>query len=94
MAKKKIVKRVGDGFLRYYDQSAVLRALIQETFNNRPAFLREALRRAMAKAEKRGIESADDFRAILGNDIIAVYTERKKPRAGHNMVNKTGTLVL
>lgn len=92
----KIVKRVGDGFVPYYERSVVLRALIQETYNNRPAFLRRALKRAMVRAENESLTESDGarFTEILQQTIPAVYAEKGRPIPGRNMVEKTGSLFL
>jgi len=92
--KNSIAKRVGSEFLPYYQISVILRALIQETFNHRPAWLRKALRRAIVRAKKMGKVSSDQFLEMVRGAIKQVYKENGKPQSAENLVNKTKFLKL
>jgi hypothetical protein len=89
--------KIGSAFLPYYEQSAVLRALIQETFNNRPTYLLIALERGVARAKKRGEVSTDQFLKLVREAIKEVYREKDPedgPKKAKNLIYKTSRLVL
>jgi hypothetical protein len=95
--KQRITRRVGIGFLPYYEKSAVLRALIQETFNNRPAYLYQALKRAVEHTKRMGEVSTDQFLERVREAIREVYREKepeKGPQKAENLIRKTARLVL
>ncbi len=95
-AKKRIVKRCGEHFLPFYEASVPLRALIQETFNHRPAWLYRSLSLAIDEARQNEI-AADDSEGFLGclhRGITSVYEARNKARSAKNLIAKTARLVL
>jgi len=96
-SKRRITNRVGRDFLPYYERSAVLRALVQETYNNRPAYLYEALKRAIARAKQRAEATTEQFLDLVRAAIREVYGEKEPqagPRKAENLVHKTARLVL
>jgi hypothetical protein len=93
--KQRIVKTVGGGFLPFYDRSPVLRALIHETFNNRPVYLYRALKQAITKATQQGQISPEQFLNLLHTEIRAIYQQREKDtglKKANNLINKTAKL--
>ncbi len=69
------VNKVGREFLPYYDDSVVLRALIQETHNHRPAFLIEALKRSNRQAGAMEGVTTEKFLEMTRDNIKDVYKE-------------------
>lgn len=99
--KKRIVNhkkyKIGSAFLPHYEKSAVLRGLIQETFNNRPTYLLIALKRATIRAEKKGEVHTDQFLELVREAIREVYREKipkNGPKKADNLIHKTGRLIL
>ncbi len=95
--KKRRANRVGSSFLPHYDKSPILRALIHETFNNRPAYLYLALKRAIVRAKKMGEISTDQFLELVREAIKEVYKEKEPkdgPKKAKNLIYKTARLVL
>lgn len=60
-------------FNAFYSGSSAVRALVQETHNNRPAYLRRALVEAVREARRKKITQLDPFLALLRNKIRSVY---------------------
>jgi len=89
--------KIGTAFQPYYTRSAVLRALIQETFNNRPVYLLVALERAIARAKRMGEITTSQFLDLTRRAIMEVY-RTKEPKDGpskaRNLIHKTAKLVL
>ena len=95
-AKKRIARKVGDFFLPYYERSVPLRALIQETFNHRPAWLYQSLKIAIKEAQQRQVGFGDggQFLSFLHKGITNVYDAKNKAQSGQNLIRKTGRVVL
>jgi hypothetical protein len=97
-SKRRIVKKVGSDFLPHYERSAVLRALVQETFNNRPAYLYVALKRAIERARKMaGGVDTNQFLKLVHEAIREVYREKEPedgPKKADNLIRKTAHLIL
>jgi hypothetical protein len=94
-SKRRMVGRVGSGFLPYYEKSPVLRALIQETFNNRPVYLYIALKRAMTWAGGMSQVSTEQFLELVRKAIREVYREKEPengPQKAENLIRKTARL--
>ena len=92
--KKKIEKEAGSYFLPHYGRSVILRALIQETFNHRPAWLYAALKMAIARASKIGEVSTNQFLELVREAIRDVYRKNGLPQSAENLIYKTGYLKL
>lgn len=93
--KQRIVTNVGSRFLPFYEQSPILRALIHETFNNRPVYLYKALKQAIAQAKQQGQISPEQFLKLLHTEIRAVYQQRERDtglKKANNLINKTAKL--
>ena len=89
-SKNKIQKRVGEGFLPYYNQSVALRALIQETYNHRPAWLYGILKSAVANAKKMGGVDGGKFMEIFQNELMKFYKAKNMTKSAINLIQKTG----
>lgn len=90
-------KKVGTSFLPYYGKSASLRALIHETFNNRPAYLYDALGRVAVQIKKIGGAGLDQFTSLVHNAIKAVYRQKEGApglKKANNLITKTARLVV
>jgi len=96
-SKQRIVNKVGRDFLPYYERSAILRALIQETFNNRPVYLYLALKSATTRAKSIAGVDTERFLQLVRAAIMEVYRE-KEPEDGakkaRNLIDRTARLVL
>ena len=88
-SKSKIQKKVGDGFLPYYNQSVALRALIQETYNHRPAWLYQILKNAMAKVRSMGGADVGTFMDIFRNELMKYYKAKDMTKSALNLIEKT-----
>jgi peptidoglycan hydrolase-like protein with peptidoglycan-binding domain len=88
-SKNQIRKKVGDGFLPYYDQSVALRALIQETYNHRPAWLYQILKNAMAKVQSMGGVDVGKFMEVFRNELLKFYKAQGMARNALNLIQKT-----
>jgi peptidoglycan hydrolase-like protein with peptidoglycan-binding domain len=88
-SKNKIQKKVGDGFLPYYNQSVALRALIQETYNHRPAWLYQILKSAVAKVQSMGRVDVGKFMEIFRNELMKFYTAKNMTKSAVNLIEKT-----
>ena len=60
-------------FNNFYNSSSILRALVQETHNNRPAYLRSALQSAVREAKARIISQILPFLTLLRDKIRGSY---------------------
>jgi hypothetical protein len=89
-SKNKIQKKIGDGFLPYYNQSVALRALIQETYNHRPAWLYAILKNAVANAQKMGGVDVGKFMEIFQNELMKYYKAKGMTKSAINLIQKTG----
>lgn len=78
--RRKIEKSLGRP-IPHYDESSALRALIQETNNHRPAWLREVLKRAVAEYTRSGASGAAHFLELVHASIRSVYPEMAKATA-------------
>ena len=65
----------------HYDESSALRALIQETNNHRPAWLKEVLKRAVAQYTRSGASGAARFLDLVRATIRSVYPEKARAAA-------------
>jgi len=93
--KQRIMNRVGRSFLQYYERSPILRALIHETFNNRPVYLYQALKQAIVRANTAGSVTTDQFLELVRTAIREVYRQREKEaglKKANNLVSKTAHL--
>jgi hypothetical protein len=75
--RKKIEKSLGRS-IPHYEQSSALRALIQETNNHRPAWLKDLLKRAVARYTAAGASTADQFLELVRRAIREVYPEKAR----------------
>jgi len=78
--RRKIEKRLGRP-IPHYDESSALRALIQETNNHRPAWLKEVLKRAVAQYTSSGASGSARFLDFVRASIRSVYPEMAKAAA-------------
>ena len=78
--RRKIEKSLGRP-IPHYDESSALRALIQETNNHRPAWLKELLKRAVAQYTSSGASGAAHFLDLVRASIRSVYPEMAKAAA-------------
>jgi hypothetical protein len=78
--RRKIEKSLGRP-IPHYDESSALRALIQETNNHRPAWLKELLKRAVAQYTSSGASGAAYFLDLVRASIRSVYPEMAKAAA-------------
>ena len=88
-SKNKIQKKVGDSFLPYYNQSVALRALIQETYNHRPAWLYQILKNAVAKVQSMGGADVSKFMEIFRNELMKFYKAKDMTKSALNLIQKT-----
>jgi hypothetical protein len=65
----------------HYDESSALRALIQETNNHRPAWLKELLKRAIAQYTSSGASGAAHFLELVRASIRSFYPKMAKAAA-------------
>jgi uncharacterized protein YcbK (DUF882 family) len=97
-AKRRMQDKVGNGFLRYYDDSPVLRALLREGWNNRPAYVYAALDRALKHAGQSGGVTTERFLELTSQALIEVYQQNEKDGQGaakaRRLIDKTARLVL
>jgi hypothetical protein len=68
-------------FIYYYKTSAKLRGLIQEAYNNRPAYLIAALKNTSSLLSPQGKVSADRFLEVLKQEIVKQYDEKENDKA-------------
>lgn len=78
--RRKIEKNLGRT-IPHYGESSALRALIQETNNHRPAWLRTLLKRAVARYTSSGASTADQFLAMVRDAVREVYPEMARAAA-------------
>jgi transposase-like protein len=78
--RRKIEKSLGRP-IPHYDESSALRALIQETNNHRPAWLKEVLKRAVAQYTRSGASDAARFLDLVRATIRSVYPEKARAAA-------------
>ncbi len=78
--RRKIEKSLGRP-IPHYDESSALRALIQETNNHRPAWLKEVLKRAVAQYTRSGASGAARFLDLVRATIRSVYPEKARAAA-------------
>jgi len=91
--KQRIERKVGKYFLSHYQNSNVLRALIQESFNHRPAWLYRALKAAIRQAKQQSGVDTQRFLELTRQAIQSVWAAKGKARSGRNLVRKTGRLI-
>jgi hypothetical protein len=78
--RRKIEKSLGRP-IPHYDESSALRALIQETNNHRPAWLRELLKSAVAQYTSSGASGAARFLELVRASIRSFYPKKAKALA-------------
>lgn len=85
--------KIGAAFLPHYQKSVAVRALVQETFNNRPKYLLIALQNALARANQATV-SVDEFLGILRAEIKEAYRKFGESEKADRLIKKTGVLFL
>jgi hypothetical protein len=84
--RRSIVDPHGAAVVAHYNSSPVLRALVQETHNNRPAYMRQAMKNVASKA---GTDTVT-FLDVVRQEIVRIYTARENaPTKAANLINKT-----
>ncbi len=84
--RRAIVDPHGAKAVAHYNASPVLRALVQETHNNRPAYMKQAMRNAASKSAT----DATTFLELVRKEIVQVYTEKENaPNKAANLIRKT-----
>jgi hypothetical protein len=78
--RRKIEKSLGRA-IPHYDESSALRALIQETNNHRPAWLKALLKRAVARYVSSGASTPAEFLALVRAAIREYYPEAAREAA-------------
>ena len=68
--RRSIVDPHGAAVVAHYNSSPVLRALVQETHNNRPAYMKQAMKDVASK----GNTDTATFLDLVRNEIVRVYT--------------------
>jgi D-alanyl-D-alanine carboxypeptidase len=68
-------------FISYYKSSPALRGLIQEAYNNRPAYLTAALKITSQLLLPKGKVSAQDFITVLKQQIVIQYDKKENDKA-------------
>ncbi len=94
-SREKMVRAAGEYFLPYYRKSPVLRALLHETVNSRPAYAYAALKRAVQRAMKtQSSVSLQTFMSFVRNAIRDVFGEKEKNGASKadKIIAKTARL--
>lgn len=82
-----IIAPHGSAVAAHYDASPTLRALVQEAHNNRPAYVRQAIRSVAARAA--GVETTA-FLAMVQKEILHVYQARENaPEKAQRLIDKT-----
>ena len=87
-AKGKDLDRV---FSYYYNRSVMLKALVQETFNHRPAYLYKIMLKVTKQAKGKSLTD-QAFLDLTRKETKKYYAAKGKAKSGENMVNKTGKL--
>jgi hypothetical protein len=86
--RRAVVDPHGAAVVAHYDRSPVLRALVQETYNNRPAYMKQAMRNVAPKAST----DAATFLDLVRKEIVATYTARENaPSKAANLIRKTAS---
>jgi hypothetical protein len=89
--RRTIVDPHGAAVTAHYNSSPILRALIQETHNNRPVYMKQAMK---ALASKANTDTAT-FLNLVREEIVRVYTARERaPGKAVNLIMKTQSLRL
>jgi hypothetical protein len=84
--RRSIVDPHGAAVIAHYNASPVLRALVQETHNNRPAYMKQAMTNAASKANA----DTPTFLNVVRNEIVRVYTAKENaPVKAANLIKKT-----
>jgi hypothetical protein len=84
--RRSIVDPHGTAVVAHYNSSPVLRALVQETHNNRPAYMKQAMKNAASKANT----DTATFLDVVRNEIVRIYTARENaPQKAANLIKKT-----
>jgi len=84
--RRSIVDPHGAAVVAHYNSSPVLRALVQETHNNRPAYMKQAMKNVASKANT----DTSTFLNLIRNEIVRVYTARENaPGKAANLIKKT-----
>ena len=78
--RRKIEKSLGRP-VPHYDESSALRALIQETNNHRPAWLKTLVKQAVAQYTSSGASDATRFLELVRASIRSVYPEMARAAA-------------
>jgi hypothetical protein len=88
--RRKIEKRL-DRAIPHYDESSPLRALIQETNNHRPAWLRTSLKRAVKRYVSSGASTPAEFLELVRAAIRACYPVEARAAAIRNKFDEKTT---
>lgn len=92
--RRAIVEKHGPAIVAHYNASSSLRSLVQETHNNRPAYMKRAMANAAARAKSAGSVDTSRFLTIVREEIRRAYA-RAEPKAGprkaENLIRKTNT---
>jgi hypothetical protein len=83
--RRSIVDPHGAAVVAHYNSSPVLRALVQETHNNRPAYMRQAMKNAASTANT----DTATFLDVVRNEIVRIYTAHGEPSKAANLIKKT-----
>jgi hypothetical protein len=86
--------KIGKALLPYYENSVAVRALVQETFNNRPRYLLVALQNALARTKMKPSIGTEDFLTILRSEVKDVYSKAGEAEKADRLIRKTGVLFL
>jgi hypothetical protein len=84
--RRSIVDPHGAAVVAHYNSSPVLRALVQETHNNRPAYMKQAMKNVASKAHT----DTATFLDVVRKEILRIYTAREDaPTKAANLIKKT-----
>jgi hypothetical protein len=84
--RRSIVDPHGAAVVAHYNASTVLRALVQETHNNRPTYMKQAMKNVASKANT----DTANFLDVVRDEIVRVYTARENaPQKAANLIKKT-----
>ncbi len=86
--RRAIVAPHGTAVVAHYNASPVLRALVQETHNNRPAYMKLAMQNVASRANT----DTSSFLELVRKEIVRVYTARENaPQKAARLIQKTKT---
>jgi hypothetical protein len=80
-----------DGFMRQYRYSSHLRAVYQESYNNRPAYARRGAGTAAIAALKRGPMSTTAYTDLVSEHIRAAYAAKGEASKADHIIARTRT---